>query len=183
MPKSIFITTVEKELSAQLSDLLWELDNLKPEDDCHIYIYSLGWSMWQFMILLRRLNLMVKNGFNITLHLSYVASAALFLAWLFQWKVETEYDCEWVAHIWAIDFWPVHGTTIRTNDPMDRQRFEYFSKEPQYVFPFLTDEEKTRYLNGEDVWINPVRMREIFHNRTNPCSIDSSMHWFSSVLN
>jgi len=176
MRKSIFIhTSDDKPLEKQLTDIFEVLDGMtQASDELHIYLESGGGKIASFMLLCNRLNEMIDQNFNITLHLEYVASAALILSWKFKWLVLCEEDAECIAHIAAIDFGSVYGNIIRHNDPIERLRREYYGKEPQVKFSFLTPDEQKEYEEGKDIWINPVRTRQIFHNRKHPCSIDSS---------
>lgn len=175
MRKSLFIDTVEKDIEKQLNDIFEVLDGMtQDKDELHIYLYS-GWGkVCPFMVLLDRLNEMIDQNYNITLHLQYAASAALIFVWKFKWLIVCEYDAECIAHIAAIDFGPVYGNIVRNNDPIDRIRMKYYASEEQVKFSFLTPEEQIEYEEGKDIWINPARTRQIFHNRKHPCSIDSS---------
>jgi hypothetical protein len=175
MAKKTFMLGKEADnLDESLLKVMEFLDGLTPEDDVRIYMYSWGWAMWWHQAILARLNELIDSGHKITIHLLYAASAALILIWQFKGKIICEADAECIAHITAIDFWPVFGQTLRTNDPMDRIRHAWYGKEPQIQFSFMTPEEQKHYNEWGDVWINPERTRIIFHNRIHPCSIDSS---------
>ena len=172
MQKSYFLSKWE-DTDDEFTKIMTFLDELKPEDEVRFYINSWGGKVWFFETILARLNELIDLKYSINLHVIFIASAALILAWKFKGKVVCEYEAECVAHITAIDLGPVYGSVLRCTDPVERQRHAWFGAQPQEHFSFLTPDEQIKYSAGEDIWINPERTRQIFHNRVHPCSIDS----------
>ena len=144
-----------------LKETIEFLDSLEKDKPAQIYINSWGGSCWLFETILKRLNEMVEEWYNITIRIIFIGSAWFDLAYFFKGKKILEEWADAVIHITAttIDMW---GNTYRSNDSVERDRKKWRDKQPQNEYPFLTPKERKEYLSWKDIWISPDRMKDIF---------------------
>ena len=134
-------------------------DNLKEE--WQIYINSWWWSTWLFDSILTRLE-EVNKEYKVKLRWLFLGSMAFDIFYNYTGEKIIEKWCDAIVHTtaWKYDIFK-HNWEIRIRwDKLDKERFWDYELFPAYSF--LTDYEKTRFYNWEDIRISESRLREIF---------------------
>lgn len=137
------------------------LDSVEISEEAQIYVNSSGGSCWMYDAFINRLNEMTEQWYKIKMIILFAGSAAFDLVWKYKGKRVVENRTDAVVHIAATDV-ALWRWTIRENSNTEIERMKWNDKQEQYIYPFLTEEEKTLFLEWRDVYINPDRMREIF---------------------
>lgn len=115
--------------------------------------------------MLERLELLNSQWKKIKLIWIFLWSRAFNLFYKYTWEKVLWVECEWVAHLEAINC-HISNNVIRW-DWYQRDSNEYFKNLPSnFEYTFMTEQEKEKYDNWYDVYLNPERMKEIFKKDT-----------------
>lgn len=141
-------------------DIIKQLDDV---DEWQIYINS-GWgSTRKFNCLLTRLEEKKNEWAKITLRAIRIASWAFHLFYNYSGKKILESECDGAVHIDAINC-DIANWVVRW-DIIDKQR--YLNHKPIEPYQFLTDKEKIKFRNWEDIYLSNERLKIIFNNFVN----------------
>ena len=139
-----------KDINKWLDDL-WD-------EEWQIYINSDWWDVWVTDALIYRL----EKYTNITLIWVWLCSSAFDLFYNFKWKKELRVNAKWMVHSDAVELdvfmykWIVKVRTHKFN----RKILSELEANP---YDFLTEEEKTEFIEWEDIYLNYERLKLIFN--------------------
>lgn len=147
--KSYYLEEIEFE------EVIKRLDEV---EEWQIYINSWWWETRKFDTLLTRLEEKKNEWAKIKLRWIFLGSRAFHLFYNYSWEKTIEVWCDAVVHTEAWNYsvieWVIRGSEI------DKQRYKDLKITEPYKF--LTEEEKKRFLNWEDIYLNNHRLKEIF---------------------
>lgn len=140
------------------------LDWCQKEDKIVIYINSGGGSCWKFESILTRLEEMKQEGYTIVLRWIFIASMAFNIFYKWTGDKILEKDCDATVHRTANNAYLIKKWIVRASDPTDIWRIEYFETTNEDIdYSFLTEEENIKLDNWFDIYLNPIRLQDIFH--------------------
>lgn len=144
-----------------IQEIIDFISEVQSEDYCtgEILLESWGWKTQLFDMVWKLIN---ETPELFKFIVAYAGSAAFNLIYNTKAEVELLEDWDWVVHVAAVHM-PYFNKKVRTSNPIEIGRINYYDSEEIKPYDFLTEEEKKDFIDWKDIYIDPIRMKKIFN--------------------